>query len=111
MARYEAKMQIFKETTSYKQRKLAGRSPGNDDKVSIVCFPHIEYCTGGLVRSENEARILYTVEKGFILQSKSAHFEKIRRRAARSEYFFPIFKQRLARHSMASTFQVCFLRL
>ena len=41
MARYEAKMQIFKETTSYKQRKLAGQSPGND-KVSIVCFPHIE---------------------------------------------------------------------
>ena len=27
-----------------------------------------------MVRSENEARILYTVEKGFILQSKGAHF-------------------------------------
>ena len=25
------------------------------------CF--LEYCTGGLVRSENEAKILYTVEK------------------------------------------------
>ena len=44
----------------YKRRKLAGRSPENDDKVSI----YIEYCTGGLVRSENEARILYPVEKG-----------------------------------------------
>ena len=38
-----------------------------------------------MVRSEYEARILYTVEKGFILQSKSAHFEKIRRRATRGE--------------------------
>ena len=27
-----------------------------------------------MVRSENEARILYTVEKGFILQFKGAHF-------------------------------------
>ena len=30
-----------------------------------------------LVRSENEARILYTpLKKGFILQSKGGHFEK-----------------------------------
>ena len=28
--------------------------------------------------TENEARILYTVKKGIILQSKSAHFEKNR---------------------------------
>ena len=49
----------------YKRRKLAGQSPGNDDQVSIICFTHKlhEYCTGGLVRSENEARILDTVEK------------------------------------------------
>ena len=33
-------MQIFKETTSYKRRKLAGRSLKNDDEVNI-CFPHI----------------------------------------------------------------------
>ena len=33
-----------------------------------------------MVESENEAVILYTVEKGFILQSKGSHFEKIRRR-------------------------------
>ena len=36
-----------------------GRSPGNDDEISIIRL--LEYCTGGLVRSENEARILYTV--------------------------------------------------
>ena len=43
----------------YKRRKLAGRSPGSG-------FPHklnIDYCSGGMVRSENEARLLYTVEK------------------------------------------------
>ena len=43
----------------YKRRKLAERSPGSG-------FPHklnIDYCTGGMVRSENEARLLYTVEK------------------------------------------------
>ena len=28
-------------------KKLAGQSPGNDDEVSIICFPHTEYCTGG----------------------------------------------------------------
>ena len=33
-------MEIFTETTYYKQRKLAGRSPGNDDEVSRICFPH-----------------------------------------------------------------------
>ena len=55
-------------------RKLAGRSPGNDDKVSIICFP--QKLMEGSVRSENEARILYTVEKGFIWQSKRAHLEK-----------------------------------
>ena len=46
MARYEAEMQIFKETY-YKQQKLVGRFPGKDDEVSIICFPHIEYSTGG----------------------------------------------------------------
>ena len=37
--------------------------------------------TVALVRSENAARILYTVEKGFILQSTGENFEKIRRQA------------------------------
>ena len=65
-------MQIFK-------RKLAGWSPWNDDEVSII-----EYCTGGFVRSENEARILSTpLKRGFILPSKGGHLEKIRRRATR----------------------------
>ena len=45
-------------------------------------------CTVGLVRPENEARILYTVEKDVILQSKSAHFEKIRRRPTCGEITF-----------------------
>ena len=45
-------MQICKETI------LQATKAGNDD----VCFPH-KYCTGGLVRSENEARILYSVAK------------------------------------------------
>ena len=60
-------MLIFKETTT-SDEKLAGRSPGNDDEVSVICFPH------KLDIVLNEARILYTVEKGFILQSKGAHF-------------------------------------
>ena len=50
-------MEIFKETT----RKLAARSPGNDDKVSIACFAHklkIEYVKRRLARSENGARLL-----------------------------------------------------
>ena len=59
LARYEANAD-FQRDSDYKRRKLPGRSPGNDDKVSIICFPH--YCTGRLVRSENEAKILYTVE-------------------------------------------------
>ena len=42
-------------------RWLAGRSPGNDDEVSIICFPHKLYWRVG--KSEKEARILYTVEK------------------------------------------------
>ena len=61
MARYEANADFQRDY--YKRRKLAGRSPGNDDEVSIICFPHTKYGTGGLVRSENEAKILYTVEK------------------------------------------------
>ena len=32
-------MQIFKETI-LQVTKLAGRSPGNDDEVSIICFRH-----------------------------------------------------------------------
>ena len=78
MARYEA-------NADYKRRKLAGRSPGNDDEVNIICFQHKLNMDGGLARSENEARMLYTVEKGFIWQSKCAHFEEIRRRATRGE--------------------------
>ena len=49
LARYEANADFQRDY--YKRRKLAGRSPGNDDKVSIICFPHklkIEYCNRGL---------------------------------------------------------------
>ena len=38
MARYEANADFQRDY--YKRRKLAGRSPGNDDEVSIICFPH-----------------------------------------------------------------------
>ena len=55
----------------YKRRKLAGLSPGNDE-VSIICLPNklIIVLVHGLVRSENEARILYTVEKGLFCSLK-----------------------------------------
>ena len=55
MARYEANADFQRD--HYKQSKLAGWSSGNDDEVSIICFLY------GLVKSKNEARILYTVEK------------------------------------------------
>ena len=35
MARYEANADFQSE-----RGKLVGRSPGNDDEVSIICFPH-----------------------------------------------------------------------
>ena len=38
MARYEANADFQRDY--YKRRKLAGRSPGNDNEVSIICFPH-----------------------------------------------------------------------
>ena len=72
--------------------RLAGQSPGNDDEVSLAfrtgapksCMGgawereytgdlfstlyKIEYCTGRLVKSENEARIVYgIVEKRLYL--------------------------------------------
>ena len=59
MARYDANADFQRDY--YKRRKLAGRSPGDDYEVSTISVFHI--FTGGLVRSENEARILYTVEK------------------------------------------------
>ena len=36
--RYEANADFQREY--YKRRKLAGRSPGDDDEVIIICFPH-----------------------------------------------------------------------
>ena len=50
-------MQIVKETILQVTKTIA---------VSIILFPHkvnTRYYTGGLVRSEKEARILYTVAK------------------------------------------------
>ena len=38
MAGYEANADFQRDY--YKQRKLAGRSPVNDDEVSIICFPY-----------------------------------------------------------------------
>ena len=65
----------------YERRKLAGRSPGNDE-VSIICFPHklnIVLEGGQGLRTRLE---YYTpLKKKFILQSKGGHLQKIRRRA------------------------------
>ena len=38
MGRYEANADFQRDY--YKQQKLAGRSPGNNDEVSIICFPY-----------------------------------------------------------------------
>ena len=59
----------------------AGRCPGSDDEVgtyNLTVF-RIFYLTVGKVGK------LTPLKKGFILQSKGAHFEKIRRRATRDE--------------------------
>ena len=79
MARYE----IFEETTSYKRRKLAGRSPGNDDELIFLnFFLHIAL-------EDWRTRLEYyaPLKKGFILQSKGAHFKKIRRRGENIFHF------------------------
>ena len=51
-------MQIFKETTISDESWERRRS-----QVATICFPHELNIVNWLVRSENEARILYTVEK------------------------------------------------
>ena len=52
-------------------------------------------------RSEKETRILKTLNKSFILQSKvGAHFEKVRRRAMCGEMFYISVFCRKARHSI-----------
>ena len=38
MGQYEANADFQRDY--YKQQKLAGRSPGNNDEVSITCFPY-----------------------------------------------------------------------
>ena len=38
MAQYQANADLQRDY--YKQQKLTGRSPGNNDEVSIICFPH-----------------------------------------------------------------------
>ena len=38
MARFEANSDFQRDY--YKRRKLARRSPGADDEVSVICFPH-----------------------------------------------------------------------
>ena len=77
MARYEANADFQRDY--YKRRKLAARSLGNDNEVSVICFPH--KLTIVLEGCKNEAIILYTALENFTLQSKGAHFEKIRLRA------------------------------
>ena len=73
-------MQIFKTTT--RSTSDASYLGGRQSQ-----YHHIN-CTGGLVRSENEGRILYTVEKRL---SKCAYLERIRCRATQGEIYFPFF--------------------
>ena len=62
------------------RRKLGGVLGTTTKSVHII-LPFSEYFTGRLGRSES----LHPWKKGFILLSKGAHFEKIRRRATRGE--------------------------
>ena len=38
-ARYEANLDFSKRLLQA-MKAIAGRSPGNDDEVSVICFPH-----------------------------------------------------------------------
>ena len=103
MAWYEASADFQRDY--YKRRKLAGRSPGNDDEVSTTSVFHIiEYCTGGLVRSENEATILCFVEKKLYFAVQwCTLFKNLRPRYARRYYFIFFFffaALRAAHHSL-----------
>ena len=86
-------MQIF-HRDFYKRRKL-GSLLGMTTKSVCSILQLSKYFTGRLGRSES----LYFWKR----QSKGAHFEKICNRAT---HIFPA-----ARCSMASTLQICFLRL
>ena len=72
MAWYEANADFQRDY--YKRRKLAGRSPGNDDEVSTISFfPHesnivLEGCYGLRTRLEYYTQL----KKGCILQPKGA---------------------------------------
>ena len=68
MARYEAE---FSKRLNYKRQKLAGWTPRNNDKVSIISFPHklnivMEGWQGLRMRLEYYAPL----KKGFVLQLK-----------------------------------------
>ena len=84
MAWYEASAHFHRD--HYKRRKLGGLLGTTTKSVRIILLDGWE----GLKA--------YTLEKGFILQSKGAHFYKNS-------------PPRFARYSMASTLQICFLRL
>ena len=96
----------------YKRRKLAGRSPGNDDEVSIIWFPHklnivLEGWKDGL-RTRLE---YYTpLKKGFILQSKGAHFEKIRLAAFRAAQH-GLYTSNLLPTPLCNEVNMCLLKL
>ena len=99
MAWYEASAHLLQATK-------AGRSPWNNDEVSMYNLTvfQIFYWRVGKVWK------LIPLKKGFILQSKGAHFEKFAA-ALRAAKLFYIFPPRFARYNMASTLQICFLRL
>ena len=90
-------MHIFTETTT--SDECSGWSPGNDDEVSHNLQIFLLY---GL-----EVLKAYILKKGFILQSKGAHFEKNSPQHFPRRNYFTLFPPRFARYS---TLQICFLR-
>ena len=100
MAWYEASADFQRDY--YKRRKLAGRSPGNDDGVSTTSVFHIiEYGTEGLVRSENEATILCIVEKRLYFAVQwCTLFKNLRPRYDITFLYFFLAALRAAQHSL-----------
>ena len=83
-------MQIFKETTTSDEASWAVSWERRRSQYNLFSTYKIEYCTGGLVSSENEAIILYTVEKTEP-GSLKVHTSKKIRRHTRGEITFHFF--------------------
>ena len=89
----------YKTNTSNKSRVISIWTMTKSVHTSLQFSKYVLYWMVG--KSESLYR-LYLWKKGFILQSKGAHFEKIRGK---------LFPPHFTWYSMASTLQICFLRL